>query len=144
MRRWIIALALAAAFGAATGGAEAGDFDGSRPLVLALFSVQECSPNQGCQAVDVEEAGLPRFLRIDFAGKVIRRAGEAEDGPTSAIERLEDVGGFLHLQGAEEGRAAVPESFGWSLAVDQANGRAVLTVAGKKTGFVAFGACLPQ
>jgi hypothetical protein len=144
MRRWVITLALASSLCLISGWAGAGDFDGSRPLVLALFSVQECAPHRDCQAVDVEEAGLPRFLRIDFAGKVIRRAEGTEEGPTSAIERQESVGGFLHLQGAEEGRENMAGGFGWSLAIDQENGRAVLTAAGKETGFVAFGACLPQ
>jgi hypothetical protein len=144
MRRWVITLALAAAFCAASGLAEAGDFDGSRPLLLALFSVQECAPVDGCQAVDVETAGLPRFLRIDFEQKIIRRAEGQGEGPTSAIERMESVGALLHLQGAEAGRENLEDGFGWSLAIDQASGRAVLTASGREAGFVAFGACLPQ
>ena len=35
--------------------AQAADFDGSKPLLCAVISITECTPNDGCQKTTLEE-----------------------------------------------------------------------------------------
>jgi len=122
----------------------AGDFDGSRPLLLAVSSAMECTPNDGCRPVTPEGMDLPRFLKIDFAKKTISAARQASAKPASAIERMELVDGKLILQGAEDGYQSVRDGLGWTIAIAEDSGRVVMTASGDQVAFVVFGACLPQ
>ena len=49
--------------------ATAADFDGSRPLLVAIIDVIECQPGGDCEKVSPQEARLPRFLEIEFDKK---------------------------------------------------------------------------
>ena len=122
----------------------AGDFDGSRPLLLAVSSAMECTPDDGCRAVTPESMDLPRFLKIDFAKKTIGPAAANNTKPASAIERMELVDGKLILQGAEDGYQSVRDGLGWTIAIVEDTGRVVMTASGDQVAFVVFGACLPQ
>ena len=48
---------------------EAGDFDGTKPLLCCATKVFECVEREGCMEVSPEQVNLPRFMDIDFAGK---------------------------------------------------------------------------
>lgn len=115
--------------------------DGSEAVICAAAEIIECVPDNECQRISAREAGIPRFLRIDFAGQQISRAKPNGDEITSAIERTEVVDGRLILQGAEDGFENVPDGIGWSLSVDQTSGDMVLTGSGADAAFVIFGAC---
>jgi hypothetical protein len=115
--------------------------DGSEPVICAAVEIMECVPNNGCQRISAREAGIPRFLQIDFAGQQITRTKSSGDEITSAIERSEMVDGRLILQGAEDGLEGVPDGIGWSLSIDEVSGDMVLTGSGADAGFVIFGAC---
>ena len=117
--------------------------DGSQPVICAAVEIMECVPNNGCQRISAREAGIPRFLQIDFAGKQITRTKPNGDEITSAIERSEVVDGRLILQGAEDGFEGVPDGIGWSLSIDETSGDMVLTGSGADVAFVIFGACTP-
>ena len=119
------------------------DVDGSKPAICATVEIMDCVPHEGCQRVSAREAGIPRFLRIDFAGNEITRTEATGDEVTSAIERSEEVDGRLILQGAEDGVEGVPDGIGWSLSIDKTSGDMVLTGSGVDVGFVIFGACTP-
>ena len=121
----------------------AGDFDGSRPLLFSVISAMECTPDNGCHAVTVDSVDLPRFLKIDFNKKTIGPASESDTRPDSVIERMERVDGKLILQGAEDGYESVRDGLGWTIAVAEGTGRAVMTASGDQVAFVVFGACLP-
>jgi hypothetical protein len=101
----------------------------------------ECVPGGSCQRVSAEDAGIPRFLRIDFAGQQITRTRPNGDDVSSEIERSETVDGRLILQGAEDGFEGVRDGIGWSLSIDEENGEMVLTGSGDEVAFVIFGAC---
>ena len=122
---------------------QAGDFDGSKPLIFSLISVVECTPTGDCQKVTPEDVGLPQFLKINFAGRQIAAAPEISEVPPSVIERMEVVDGKLMLQGAEDGLEGIRDGLGWTIAVSLETGKAVLTGSGDGVGFVVFGACLP-
>jgi hypothetical protein len=122
----------------------AGDFNGSKPLLVSVARILECTPVEGCKDVSADEVGLPRFLKIDFAKKTIRPARDGEDIPDTAIERSEQVDGKLILQGAEDGYAEVKDGLGWTMTISEEGGQVVLTVSGDEVAFVVFGACLPM
>ncbi len=117
--------------------------DGNSPALCANMEVQECVPDSGCKRVAAKEANLPRFIRIDFAGKEITRTRPDGQGLTSPIKRSEVVDGKLILQGAEDGSPEQRDGIGWSLSIDQTTGEMVLTGSGHEVGFVIFGACEP-
>ncbi len=115
--------------------------DGSEPVICASADVMECVPGGSCQRINAVEAGIPRFLRIDFAGQKITRTRPNGDDVSSEIERSETVDGRLILQGAEDGFEGVRDGIGWSLSIDEENGDMVLTGSGEEVAFVIFGAC---
>ncbi len=117
--------------------------DGSEPVICAAVEIMECVPDDECQRVSARDAGIPRFLQIDFAGQRITRAKSSGDEITSAIERSEVVDGRLILQGAEDGFEGVPDGIGWRLSIDETSGDMVLTGSGADVAFVIFGACTP-
>jgi hypothetical protein len=123
--------------------ATAGDFDGSKPLLVSVARILECTPVEGCRDVSAASAGLPQFLKIDFTKKIIRPAREGEDIPDTTIERSEQVDGKLILQGAEDGYKDLRDGLGWTLAISEDTGQVVLTASGDQVAFVVFGACLP-
>ena len=53
---------------------------------------------------------------------------------TTKMERAESLESSLFVQGLENNLA-------WSLVIDKAVGKMVLTIAGDQVGFVVFGAC---
>ena len=93
----------------------------------------ECSPD-GCERVTSEAINLPHFLRLNFKEKQITTIREGVQVRTTRMERAENVESSLFVQGLENNLA-------WSLVVDKAAGKMVLTIAGDQVGFVAFGAC---
>jgi len=122
----------------------AGDFDGTKPLLVAVNRAMECTPTDGCREVTPASLQLPQFLRIDFAKKAVFPARSGDDFPPSTIERTEVVDGKLILQGAEDGYEQTRDGLGWTMAISAATGQVVLTAAGDEVAFVVFGAALPQ
>jgi hypothetical protein len=121
--------------------AVAGDFDGSKPLICAVMDVVECQPGGKCERVTAEDVGLPHFLRINFKEKKISGTGLDGSKSSTAIENSEKIDGKIIIQGAEDGIEGVRDGLGWSLAIAQDSGKAVLTASGDDVGFVIFGAC---
>ena len=118
--------------------------DGTRPLLVSIIRVMECTLSDGCADRLPEEVGLPRFFVVDFARKVIAAAGLAEKTPPSLIERQEVVEGKLILQGAESGYENIHDGLGWTMAISQDDGQVVVTASGQQVAFVLFGAALPR
>jgi hypothetical protein len=121
----------------------AGDFDGSRPLLLSVIRAIECTPNGDCREMPPESIDLERFLKIDFEKKTIRPARAEEDVPDTVIERMEHVDGKLILQGSEDGYESVRDGLGWTVAITEDTGMVVMTASGDQVAFVVFGACIP-
>jgi hypothetical protein len=113
--------------------APAGDFDGSKPLICALKDNFECGPD-GCERVTSEAINLPQFLRLNFKDKQITTVREGVQVRTTKMERAENLESSLFVQGLENNLA-------WSLVIDKAAGKMVMTIAGDQVGFVVFGAC---
>ena len=121
----------------------AGDFDGSKPLLFVAIDVIECVPNGKCNKVTPESIALPQFLKIDFKKKKILPVGEGQGKKSTTIENMELIDGKLIIQGAEDGVEGVRDGVGWTMAIAEETGKAVLTGSGEQVGFVVFGACTP-
>ncbi|MCG6982311.1 MAG: hypothetical protein LJE88_12970 [Deltaproteobacteria bacterium] len=121
----------------------AGDFDGSKPLLFVAIDVIECVPNGECNKVTPESIALPQFLKIDFKKKKILPVGEGQGKKSTTIENMELIDGKLIIQGAEDGVEGVRDGVGWTMAIAEETGKAVLTGSGEQVGFVVFGACTP-
>ena len=121
--------------------AAAGDFDGSKELLCAVMDIIECVPGGKCMEVTAEEVGIPNFLRTNFEKKKLSATFADGSKKISPIVNSEKIDGKLILQGAEDGIEGVRDGLGWSLAIDEKNGKMVLTASGEAVGFVMFGAC---
>ena len=119
----------------------AADFDGSKELLCAVMNMVECQPGGKCINVTAEEVGIPNFLRIDFKEKKLSATFADGNKKHSEIKNMEKIDGKVILQGAEDGIEDVRDGLGWSLAIDEANGKMVLTASGDAVAFVMFGAC---
>jgi hypothetical protein len=138
---WIVCVLLCSIMAAPTVGA--GDFDGTRPLLVSVIRVIECTPVGACREVTPASVEVPQFLKIDFASKTIRPATAGDEAPATAIERQEVVDGKLILQGAEDGYDKMRDGLGWTMAISEETGQVVLTASGDQVAFVVFGASLP-
>ncbi len=107
------------------------DYDGTKPLLCASIEAVDCGRGESCKKGLPEDMGLPQFMRVDFSRKEIV-------GPkrTTPIRLMEKSDGQLTLQGFEMG-------LGWTLALDRATGKTVVTLIGRETAVVVFGACTP-
>jgi hypothetical protein len=114
------------------GTAAAGDFDGSKLLICAPVEAIDCSASEACTTQGRPNAiGAPRFLRIDFAQKVI--VGPQQTTPILFMDKSDDQ---ILLQGKELG-------FGWMLVLDQESGTMSATLMNREGAVVLFGSCTP-
>jgi len=95
----------------------AGEYDGTRPLLISVIRVVECVPDGTCREVTPASVNLPQFLTIDFNKKTIRPASSTDETPATTIERQEVVDGKLILQGAEDGYEKMRDGLGWTIAI---------------------------
>jgi hypothetical protein len=118
----------------------AADFDGSKPLVCTVITVNECLGGGECKAVLPGDVSLPQYLWVDVAKKSIqdKKAGEGRKSPIESVKRFD---GKLILQGAEEGRPNVRDGFGWTVAIMEDSGEMVLSASGDMVAISAFGVC---
>ena len=121
--------------------AAAGDFDGSKELLCAVMDLIECVPGGKCMEVTAEKVGIPNFLRTNFEEKKLSATFADGSKKISPIVNMEKIDGKIILQGAEDGIEGVRDGLGWSLAIDEDNGKMVLTASGEAVAFVMFGAC---
>ena len=126
--------------------AEAGEFDGFKPLICSTGKVIECTAEGGCREVTPESVAVPQFLTVDLDKKSIRSVGKKDGNRKSIIKRLERLGGRVILQGSDEGIRDVRDSVGWSATLSEETGKFVVTASGDQVAFIVYGACtqLPQ
>ena len=138
---WIVFVILCPIIAASA--VKAGDFDGSKPLLISVIRVMECTPDGSCREVTTASVQLPQFLKIDFTKKTILPAAADDGTPPTKIERQEVVDGKLILQGAEDGYDKTRDGLGWTMAISEDSGQVVLTASGDQVAFVIFAAALP-
>jgi len=122
----------------------AGDFDGSKTLLLATQKGFECTSKYGCEEVSLEDLNLPSFYMINFKNKEITATPESGIEEVSKIERMESYDGMLLIQGAEDGYEGVEDGVGWTVSIQKDSGKAVLSGSMPEAGFIVFGVCTPK
>jgi hypothetical protein len=143
MKKYILILGILLPVILAVSPAGAGDYDGTKPLLVSVIKFIECVPDGGCNELNPIAAELPQFLKIDFANKIILPAPASEGAKATAIERKEVVDGKLILQGAEDGYEKMRDGLGWTIAISEETGQVVLTASGDQVAFIVFGAAHP-
>ena len=144
MKKYIFMLCIFAITTITMSTVNAGDFDGSKPLLISVVKVVECVPDGYCSEKSPAELEMPKFLKVDFANNVILPAPTPEGAKGTAIERREVVDGKLILQGAEDGYEKMRDGLGWTIAISEETGQVVLTASGDEVAFVVFGAAIPH
>lgn len=116
-------------------------FDGGKTMLCASQYASECNAGTDCKTVTVASVNLPDFFLIDTANKLISATPESGSSSTTTIERVEHLDGKLMLQGADDGIQDVRDGAGWTMSVNEATGKLVMTTAGDGFAVVVFGAC---
>ena len=108
----------------------AGDFDGDNALICAVMEAGDCIPTMQCVRDQPDEIGAPAFIRLDFETKSIV-------GPhrNTAMHYMELGERQLLLQGNEIG-------YGWTLALDRADGSYSASMTNHEGTFLLFGSCI--
>ena len=106
--------------------------DVTKPLICATLQAVSCAPGEECEQNLPESIGAPQFLWIDFSKKEIISSKRS-----NRILFMDKNDEQITMQGFELG-------MGWTLVIDRATGKAILTFANREEGIVIFGACTAQ
>ena len=120
-----------------------GDFDGSRPLLCSVITVNEITPTE-MRTTSAESVGMPQFIMVDAAKKKVWAATDKEQKQRSEVKLVSNLGGKLIIQGSDEGIDKQREAVSWTANISETTGKFILTAAGEEAAFAVFGACLPQ
>lgn len=99
----------------------------------ALARAFECTPEDGCMEVTLEEMQLPRFVRIDLKSRTITSLGR-EIQRTTKIESVDTQKDVIVMHGTE--------LRGWSMTLHTKTDKLSLSASGEGEGFIVFGNCL--
>ena len=116
-------------------------FDGGKIMLCANQYASECVAGTDCVNVAPGSVNLPDFFLVDAGKKLISATPESGSTATTSIERVEHLDGKLMLQGADDGIKDVRDGAGWTMSINEATGKMVMTTAGDGFAVVAFGAC---
>ena len=130
---WLAVLGVAVAGLAPGGSAAAGKYDGSAPLVCAAMTVSECVAEGRCQGRGAEKVNFPALFKLDVKAMKLWELG-AEKPRETAIRNVDRASNKMILSGAEGER-------GWTVLINEANGKMSATATGDGEGFVIFGQC---
>jgi len=114
----------------------ADDVTGADHLLCAAARATECFADGVCLPGNPEDWNSPRFVKIDFAEKMLRSteaSGEARSTPMKNIERQGDR---IFIQGVEQSRA-------FSIVLDQDSGTASIAIALEGHVLAIFAYCTP-
>ena len=103
-------------------------------LVCAAVDVVACADGNACLQGNAQTFDIPTFMFIDFKGKVVHTAGDADGDVSSPIKTKEVSDQSIILQGFENHR-------GWTLAIGRADGDMTLSSTGPDVNFMIMGNC---
>ncbi len=126
----ISALIFLTGFLICAGRAAAADID---TRTCSLTQAYACTSEEGCKEWSVQEAALPRFIKIDLKAKVIKSLDKAIARET-AFREVDRLQGMVVLHGTEQR--------GWSMALGEDSGTLTLSASGDDESFVVFGSCI--
>ena len=114
------------------------ELDTSKLILCAVRDVHECVDGAPCQEVLHEEVSAPTFLRINMKKNEVIVTNER---PASKIEHKEEVEGRIVMQGIEDGFEDRPDGVGWTLSIEKATARMVISAAAAQAAIIGFGSC---
>jgi hypothetical protein len=115
--------------------------DGSEPFLCSIIDVVECSPERECINGEASSVNLPYFVKVDVEDKTIRVPQAEDDSRVTKIQTATHLDGKLLLQGAEHGFEGEDDAVGWTMSIDEDDGRMIFSASREKAGFLIFGAC---
>ncbi len=134
-RPLLISLALAAALLAT--GARADDLRGTDQFLCTPVQAMNCLEGGEC-AVDVPwNLNMPQFIQVDLGAKRLSTTKASGENRATPILHQSREGGFIVLQGLENGRA-------FSFAITEETGHVAVAVATEGKVVAVFGACTPM
>lgn len=144
MRNRIRIIMLAALTGFLSTASADGYFDGKTPLLCSVYQLFECDHPNACVAVTPDQIQGVSHLNIDFAKKVITRAGEESEQKSDIKSVTTDLDGKMIIQGVEDGDPETRDGAGWSISIMDPEGTMVMATAGDGFAVVGLGACVPK
>jgi len=118
-------------------------FNENESILCAIRDVNDCGASYACVEVTPESVALPDFFAIDLAGKLISSRGTAEV-TASPIGRIERLNGKLILQGGDASGDNPRGGVGWTLTLNEDDGKLVIAGVGDGFALVVFGSCVQQ
>ena len=112
-----------------------------KAVLCSLIDVIECQPGGDCVRSDASGVNLPYFVKVDIADKVLRLPQAEDSNRSTAIQAITRLDGKLILQGAEDGVDEEDDAVGWTMSIDEEDGRMIFSATRETSGFVIFGAC---
>lgn len=114
-----------------------GLIDGTSTLLCAATESIQCTEQTDCDHNPPEANNIPRFARFDIANKKVSAVWPAGLDKASQIATVVNGESKLILQGVD---GEVP----WSVSIDKRSGQVVVSQTRGTTGFLIFGACMPE
>jgi hypothetical protein len=116
--------------------------DGSKPLICSVIDVIECAPGGECLRSDAASVNLPYFVKVDVTEQTLKVPHQEGDERVSQIKMVtRHLDGKLILQGAEDGSEEEADAIGWTMSIDEEDGRMIFSASREQVAFVVFGAC---
>lgn len=116
--------------------------DGSKPMICSVIDVIECAPGGECMHSDARSVNLPNFIKVEVAEQTLKVPQLDGDERVSQIKMVtRHLDGKLILQGAEDGSEFEEDAIGWTMSIDEDDGRMIFSASREKVAFVVFGAC---
>ena len=116
----------------------------SRRIIGIVDRLVEINRQRVVENVDPDTVGLPTKFIIDLQRRTMRGAPDSLVRRLASVENITRTANALILQGTDEGMPGDTGVFGWSLVIDTATGKAVLSASGSGIAYVAFGSCTPS
>jgi hypothetical protein len=141
MKTFKLLVLLACSFSLLPTSAFAVGLDGSEPFLCSIIDVVECTPERECINGEAASVNLPYFVKVDVKDKEIRDPQGGDDSRMTKIQMVTHLDGKLLLQGAEHGFEGEDDAVGWTMSIDEEDGRMIFSASREKAGFIIFGAC---
>lgn len=110
--------------------------------LCALVDIQECDSGAACAKVSANEIAVPRFIRVELAGRTLHGVGPRARDRVTKIRSVDQRGDTVFAQGIDEEIEGERSALAWVLALDPKAGSLQLSVTGEDTAFLATGECL--
>jgi len=118
-------------------------YDEKEPILCAIRDVSDCGADYPCVKATPESVALPDFFEIDLASNKITSVGWAAPA-VSPIENIERLHGRLILQGGDASGDNPRGGVGWTMTVDEDDGKLIIAGVGDGFALVIFGSCVQR